>query len=697
MDNLRDSTKGTDRYRIVGVLAKAADDASGQWAAIVEGYASTRDVDRGNDVVEPSAFEKYMPQFMDNPVVLFNHNTMIPAIGNVLNYKIDSYGLWVRLGISSATQMGREVAASIKSNILRTFSFMYRTTDEERGTNGSPNTLRELMPYEFSIVNIPMNPNAKIAFAKSQEIYNNHNSYGKGQKKMDPELKKEIEAAEARAKTAALAEFEKTYKPVENGAKVDQLKGEIDALNTLTADLKRMHAEGTKTSGEMRTTIDKMSKDLEDATKKLTEAQAKASVANRTYLGDFGIVDTKSLIDSEPQALKELFGDGSREHTLAKRLQTLNDQVYMVDFVRQIQSREKGKTYHTLPLTERIKDLKCNQQLQAVAKALDTAQSSGGTEYVPTVMSGRLNEKVRLAYRIAALFDEIPMDSPVYLLPVEGADSIATLMDQTTSVVTSLDSTENDPGTAQATLTAKKGRVRIQVSRELTEDSIIPILPYIEKKLTLGIVRAVERALFNGDTSATHFDTNESVASDDFRRAWKGLRYFWYNAIKSSKGVDVSTFSFVNCLKIIAGLDRFAQNPQSDLAWICSTRTYWEMILALDEVKTVQNFGPGASVVTGQINNLAGIPIIMSEFVQENLGTGGINDATAIDRSILMLVNRQAFVRGALRPVTVDFVDNRISDITTGVAFIRHAFTPLETVHATNSPSVNAGFNVTFG
>ena len=47
-------------------------DASGKM--VIKGYANTADRDRVGDVVLPSAFEKTLPEYMENPVVLFQHN-----------------------------------------------------------------------------------------------------------------------------------------------------------------------------------------------------------------------------------------------------------------------------------------------------------------------------------------------------------------------------------------------------------------------------------------------------------------------------------------------------------------------------------------------------------------------------------------------------------------------------------------------
>ena len=51
----------------------------------IKGFASTPDIDRYEDIVNPSAFANAMSQYMKNPVVLLGHNSD-KVLGQVIEY-----------------------------------------------------------------------------------------------------------------------------------------------------------------------------------------------------------------------------------------------------------------------------------------------------------------------------------------------------------------------------------------------------------------------------------------------------------------------------------------------------------------------------------------------------------------------------------------------------------------------------------
>ena len=65
----------------------------------IEGYASTKDKDRGHDIIDPQAFKNALDLYMTNPIVLLQHNMEKP-IGVVTEAKIDDNGLYVKARIT---------------------------------------------------------------------------------------------------------------------------------------------------------------------------------------------------------------------------------------------------------------------------------------------------------------------------------------------------------------------------------------------------------------------------------------------------------------------------------------------------------------------------------------------------------------------------------------------------------------------
>jgi len=134
----------------------------------IVGYASTRDLDRGNDIVKPSAFEKAMDIFMKNPIVLYMHNIYQP-IGKIVDTTINSKGLKIEAHIqkSAKDEMGDNIWEKIELGILKSFSIGYKCIKDFIDDKTNVRTLEELALLEISVVSLPMNVNALFSLAKS--------------------------------------------------------------------------------------------------------------------------------------------------------------------------------------------------------------------------------------------------------------------------------------------------------------------------------------------------------------------------------------------------------------------------------------------------------------------------------------------------------------------------------------------------
>ena len=131
----------------------------------IEWYASTKDKDRMNDIVEPSAFENTLKQYMTNPIVLLQHD-MDKPIGNVTEASIDDKGLFIKAKITEDTD---GVFSKLKNGVLRTFSIWYRVNDFETMENvdsewnySYTNLIKDLELFEISLVSVPANPFALV-------------------------------------------------------------------------------------------------------------------------------------------------------------------------------------------------------------------------------------------------------------------------------------------------------------------------------------------------------------------------------------------------------------------------------------------------------------------------------------------------------------------------------------------------------
>ena len=141
-------------------------DASGKM--IIKGYANTADKDRVGDVVLPSAFSKTLKEYMENPVVLFQHN-WDKVIGKCIKAEVQEDGLYVECEISTASDV-EDVRTKIAEGSLKTFSIGYNELLSDYDEASACNVVKELELLEISVVTIPCNPKAKFTTEITEKV-----------------------------------------------------------------------------------------------------------------------------------------------------------------------------------------------------------------------------------------------------------------------------------------------------------------------------------------------------------------------------------------------------------------------------------------------------------------------------------------------------------------------------------------------
>jgi hypothetical protein len=183
------------------------------------------------------------------------------------------------------------------------------------------------------------------------------------------------------------------------------------------------------------------------------------------------------------------------------------------------------------------------------------------------------------------------------------------------------------------------------LTEELVEDSIIPALPLLKKDIVEAIATAIETATINGDTTAPHQDS-DVVDARDARKAWMGYRQL------AQAALDMGGTLTHTQLKVLRGLmGVYGVNPNK-LALVCSMQGYLKMT-DLEQVKTLDKYGPKATVITGELAKVDNIPVVVSEWARDDLNADGVYDGITETFTQLMLVYRGAMLYGDRRNVTV--------------------------------------------
>ena len=300
---------------------------------------------------------------------------------------------------------------------------------------------------------------------------------------------------------------------------------------------------------------------------------------------------------------------------------------------------------------QRLKSFRLWQEnFSQLRKALDTATSGEGAEFVPTGLSRDLIDRVRIQAAVANLFPEINMPQDPFELPGRSftRNKARILPEATADAASKIVAVT--PGTRKIQLGAVKLGVRVLESLELEEDSILAMGPFIREEIIEGLVYGIEDAIINGDTTSPHQDNDtETGPADLAAKAWLGLRA---HAQDNALTKDLSTFNLTNLRAMRALMTKFGADPRN-LAWIVSTVGLIKM-LNLAETLTLDKLGPQATVLTGQLAALDGIPIVVSEEMRDDVSASGVNTAVGPnDKSNLALAHRRSWLRGVRRQPTV--------------------------------------------
>ena len=323
-----------------------------------------------------------------------------------------------------------------------------------------------------------------------------------------------------------------------------------------------------------------------------------------------------------------------------------------------------------------------------ILAALDSDTSAEGVEWIPTGIGASVHEKVRAMGKVAPLFQTIALPTAPWKWPIEGADLTAYRVAEPTSD-TATKVTASTSGTVAATFDPEIFGVRSLWSKTLDVDSAVAIAGYQQRKLVQAFADAREKAIIDGDTDGTHQDSDVGASTTDARTAWDGLR----KKALAQTVVTATSSSVANLLALRKGMAKWGVNP-ADLAYIVGVSAA-HALLADSNLLTVDKFGPNATILNGQIGSIAGVPVIVSEHVREDLNASGVYDGITTTKTFNLCVNRNEWAMGTR--MTLDFEINDVLYLETFqrviVGFSREDFQSIASA-ATNEDTA-ISYNVT--
>jgi HK97 family phage major capsid protein len=286
--------------------------------------------------------------------------------------------------------------------------------------------------------------------------------------------------------------------------------------------------------------------------------------------------------------------------------------------------------------------------------AMDSTTATSGDELVSTQEARELWMDVNLETAVASLLSRIDMPSNPFDIPLQLGD--VNWYPGTENVATK----STNLATKKQTLTAYELVAEVPWSLTLDEDSVIAMMDEVRRSLVRNAAEVIDDVLLNADTTVTNGINSDGAtiaATDAGKGQWllgfDGLIHLPLvdNTAQSTNLAGAITEAAFNKNRLLAA--RFGVRP-SEAVYVMDLNTFIAA-QTLTNIRTLDKFGPQATIFTGQLGAMEGIPIIVSEQMKLADTDGKVTDAgNGTNTGRLLLFNRSQWRVGFRRQLTIE-------------------------------------------
>ena len=289
-----------------------------------------------------------------------------------------------------------------------------------------------------------------------------------------------------------------------------------------------------------------------------------------------------------------------------------------------------------------------------LTKLLDATTAGSGDEFVPTGMSAELWADAFLQSKVIGALGVVPMPTDPFDFPA-GWGAITWRKGGVGEATAA-----QDPATAKSTFTATEQIAEVNWAYDLDEDGIIATLPTLRADLARSGSENMDAFAINADATAS---ANGNINLDDDTPATDayyltdgqdGIRHY-YLVDRTSQSADVST-TLTDALWLAgrAKAGKYAVNPNEMFA-VTNVKTYLLSLMGLDDIRTIDKYGPAATILTGEFAKYDGIPVIVSESIALAEDDGKVcKTAASNDEGQIAFVNRNMWKVGFRRQLLIE-------------------------------------------
>ena len=567
----------------------------------IEGYASTVDIDRSDDVIPSSVWEAGIQNYLKNPIILAQHDHDDP-IGRMTEHRIDGKGLWIKARISAAA----EIFSLVKDGIVTAFSVGFRIKDAEYNAVAELFVIKELELVEISVVSVPCNQNTLFSLSKA---FSDADEY----KKFKTQFTTQSDSAKGlESSTDVNSKSQKEFEMTE-----EQIKQMVaDATAKALADMATAKSLADAQEAEVQARI-KAAVAL--ATPSTTGADTLMAEVEKRFADQ--AASTKSVLDGLQTALTEKAAEieAMQKSKMSFAAGTASEISYADKEKAVILSRITGKS---------IGDTKFGRQLIEKAGA-----------HVPSAtweleVSMAMEAEVRRKLVVAPILRNVSMQTNVMTIPVNPEAGYATWVTNAQFGAAASAGATAVHQVKEITLNAYKVATNEYMAYEEEEDSLIALMPIVRDAMVRRTARAIDKAFLLGAGAGT-----DPV---------KGLGV--YAGVSVTTGAVATPITMAKMRALRKDLGALGLDP-AEVTFIVNTDTYYDL-LEDTAFQTMNQVGVQATLLTGQIGQIGNSPVLVSAELPAK--ASGTNLAATTSNIGAIAVYTPNFIVGNQRGLRMD-------------------------------------------
>lgn len=294
-----------------------------------------------------------------------------------------------------------------------------------------------------------------------------------------------------------------------------------------------------------------------------------------------------------------------------------------------------------------IFDTKMGQEIRKAVTSVDVLLRNFSTD---------IYSEMEQQLVVVPMFQRIAVDAKTFTIPVADEDTDGDVAQFASGTYnTGVADTTRVPTTNQHTigsidLTPHKFMAHTHLAKDEQEDTIIPLMDFLRQATTRRLARAMDKAVLRGTGALSGFTaspTNAITAGTGYASVMKGVTTL-VGDVGASLTVDTAGSSTkptpANIASARAALGKYGLQLGNQLVYLTTIEGYNELVQTSD-FRTVDTFGPNATYLTGSVGAVYGIPIVITEFL-DNVGSSN-ND-------LGVLIYKPGFVIGERRGIEIE-------------------------------------------